>query len=417
MTRHILGEAFGALAHYRLRSLLTMLSVTWGITCLMLLISYGEGFGLALTRAFDQIGKNLVVVFPGQTSLQAGGERSGRRILLELSDVQALQEGIPTLEAVSPEARRFLPLNYGYRTRDYNVAGVYQAFQRIRAMELDTGRFLSDEDLQQRRRVVVIGSDVKKQLFSGQPAIDQEIKISGARFVVIGVLKKKTQISNYSAPDDDTALIPFTTMAAMFNTRYLNNLVVLPASNHFRDRIVADLRAALARAHNFNARDEQAVIILDWNQFRSLVTNLSAGLQILLSIIGALTLSVGAVGVMNIMLVSVTERTPEIGVLKALGARRCHVLGQILAEGLILILTGGLLGIILAALMVRLIGSLPFLGPLFEASSGTGDIYLTLSLPALLVSGLVLLVVGLSAGLLPAFRAAHLDPATAIRRE
>jgi putative ABC transport system permease protein len=417
MIRHILAEAFNALTHYKLRSALTMLSVTWGIASLVLLLSYGHGFGVALVQAFDQIGKDLIVIFPGQTSQQAGGERAGRRILLELRDVEALREGVPTIEAISPEVRRFLPVNFGYRTRNYNVDGVYAAFERIRRTDVAVGRFLSEDDVLQRRRVAVIGANLRKELFSGLPAVGNDIKINGVRFTVIGVLKKKTQITNYEPPDDMTAFVPFTTLATIVNTRYLNNIVVLPANNHFRNRIVSDLRTALARVHNFSVRDERALRIMDWNQFRAIVTDLSLGLKVLLTVIGTLTLSIGAVGVMNIMLVSVTQRTREIGVLKALGARRQHILGQILLEGLVLTATGGLFGYLVAALATYMIGSLPLLGPLFEDTSGQGDIHLRLSFSALLVSSLVLIVVGLAAGIVPAIRAARLDPAQAIRSE
>jgi putative ABC transport system permease protein len=417
MIRHVFREALNALSHYKLRSALTMLSVIWGVASLMLLLSYGQGFGLALVSAFDQIGKDLIVIFPGQTSLQAGGERSGRRILLELADVEAIREGVPTVEAVSPEVRRFLPVSLGYRVRDYSVAGVYAAFERIRGMEMETGRFLSEDDVSQRRRVVVIGAKLTTELFSGRPAVGSEVKIGGVRFTVIGVLSKKTQITNYNTPDDMTAFVPYTSLSTLMDIRYLNNIVVLPVSNRFRDRLIPDLRAALARAHNFNVRDERAVDILDWNKFRGIVTSLSLGLNALLTVIGALTLSIGAVGVMNIMLVSVTERTREIGVLKALGARRRHILAQILLEGTTLTAAGGLLGFLLAAGITRLIGSLPLLGPIFEDTSGRGDIRLGISFSALLISSGVLVAVGLISALLPAIRAARLDPVQAIRSE
>jgi putative ABC transport system permease protein len=417
MIRHVFSEAFNALSHYKLRSALTMLSVTWGIASLVLLLSYGNGFRAALVQAFDQIGKDLIVIFPGQTSEQAGGERAGRRIPLELRDVEALREGVPTIEAISPEARRYLPVNFGYRTRSYSVAGVYAPFGRIRRTEIAEGRFLSEEDVLHRRRVAVIGADLKKELFSGMPAIGADIKISGVRFTVIGVLEKKTQITNYSSPDDRSAFVPYTTLATMMNVRYLDDIVVLPVQNHFRQRIVEDLRAALARAHHFGARDERAVTILDWNEFRSIVTNLSLGLQMLLTIIGALTLSIGAVGVMNIMLVSVEERTREIGILKSLGARRRHILGQILLEGLTLTAAGGLFGFLLAALLTQLIGTLPLLGPLFEDTSGQSDVHLGISFSALAVASAVLILVGLVAGLVPALRAARLDPVAAMRSE
>ena len=417
MIRHIFSEALNALSHYKLRSALTMLSVTWGIASLVLLLSYGNGFEAALVKAFDQIGKDLIVIFPGQTSEQAGGERAGRRVLLELRDVEALLEGVPTIEAVSPEVRRFVPVNFGYRTRNYSVAGVFASFGRIRRIEVAQGRFLSEDDVLHRRRVAIIGADLKKELFSAMPAIGADIKISGVRFTVIGVLEKKTQITNYSSPDDRSAFVPYSTLATMVNVRYLDDIVVLPAQNHFRQRIIGDLRAALARAHHFGARDERAVVILDWNEFRSTVTNLSLGLRVLLTIIGGLTLSIGAVGVMNIMLVSVAERTREIGILKSLGARRRHILGQILLEGLTLTAAGGLFGFLLAGLLTLLIGTLPLLGPMFEDTSGQSDIHLGISLSALAVASVVLILVGLVAGLIPALRAARLDPVAAMRSE
>lgn len=417
MTRHIFSEALNALSHYRLRSVLTMLSIVWGVASLMLLLSYGEGFDRALTRAFLQIGKDLVVIFPGQTSMQAGGERSGRWIRLDLDDVKAIEEGVPTVEAVSPEVRKFWDISYNDRTRGYGVSGVYACFERIRSATIASGRYLSEEDVLHRRRVVVIGENLRHGLFSGLPALGSDIKIQGVRFTVIGVLEKKTQISNYSSPDDMTAFVPYTTLSGLTDTRYLDDIVLLPASNQFRERIVTDVRACLARAHNFNVNDTRAVEILEWNKFLALITNVSLGLKILLTIIGTFTLSIGAVGVVNIMLVSVTERTREIGVLKALGARRRHILLQILFEGLVLTLTGGLCGFVLATGLVKLIGSLPFLGPLFEDTSGRGDIHLAVSLSALVVSSSILTAVGLIAGMIPAIRAARLNPVQAMRSE
>jgi putative ABC transport system permease protein len=417
MIRYIFSEALNALGHYKLRSLLTMLSIIWGVASLMLLLSYGQGFDQALTKAFLQIGKDLVVVFPGQTSMQAGGERSGRRIRLELADVKAIQEGVPTVESVSPEVRRYWPVTYSDRTRSYGVSGVYACFERIRSAALAAGRYLSEDDVLHRRRVAVIGENVRHELFSGLPAIGSEIKIKGVRFTVVGLLEKKTQISNYSTPDDMTVFVPFTTLSGITDTRYLDDVVLLPASNLFRDRIVVDIRAALARAHNFNVKDERAVEIIEWNKFLAIITNVSLGLKVLLTIIGTFTLSIGAVGVVNIMLVSVTERTREIGVLKALGARRRHILLQILFEGLALTLSGGFLGFVLAALLIKLIGSLPFLGEIFEDTSGRGDIHLAVSLSALLVSSTILSAVGVVAGMIPAIRASRLDPVQAMRSE
>ncbi|SPE57212.1 ABC efflux pump, inner membrane subunit [Verrucomicrobia bacterium] len=417
MIRHIFGEALGALMHYRLRSVLTMMSIVWGIASLMLLLSYGQGFERALTSAFLQIGKDLILISSGQTSMQAGGERSGRSIRLELSDVKVIQDSVPTIEAVSPEVRRWYDVSLNDRTRGYSVSGVHPGYARIRNAKLAAGRYLSGEDLLQRRRVVVIGDNIRKELFGGVSPVGNEIKIGGVRFLVIGLLEKKTQITNYDSPDDMTAFVPLTALSSVTDTRYLDHIVLLPASGQFRARVAQDVRAALARAHNFNVLDTRAVQILEWTQFLSLVTNLSLGLNILLTVIGTLTLSIGAVGVVNIMLVSVTERTREIGILKAIGARRSHILLQILLEGLVLTLSGGLIGFLVAAALIRAIGSLPFLGPIFQDTSGRGSIYLTISISAVLVSSGILVVVGMIAGMIPALRASRLDPVVAMRNE
>jgi putative ABC transport system permease protein len=334
-----------------------------------------------------------------------------------MSDVEAIAEGVPAVEAISPEVRRFLSVSYHPRMRQYSVCGVSPAFERIRSMEVAVGRFFGEEDAQQRRRVVVLGANVKEELFSEQPAVHRDVRINGVRYRVIGVLRKKTQITNYTTPDDQTVFVPYDTLSTLVDTRYLNNIVLMPVNNQFRARIIQEIRASLARLHRFNVRDERAVEIADWNEFRAIIDSLTTGLRVMLTLIGGLTLSIGAIGVMNIMLVAVTERTREIGVLKALGARRRHVLIQIFIEGLLITVSGGMIGLGLAVLLTKLIGTLPLLGPMFEDVSGRGDIHLGLSLSAVLVSLTVLIAVGTLAGLVPAIRAARLTPAQAIRSD
>ncbi|HWP59625.1 MAG TPA: ABC transporter permease [Candidatus Acidoferrales bacterium] len=404
MIRYIFGEAWNALTHYRLRSLLTMLSVIWGVASLMLLLSYGQGFDQAMTRAFQAIGKDLIVVFPGQTSMQAGGERAGRRVLLELRDLDGISDNVPTIQAISPEVRRWLPVTFGYRSREYGITGIYTPFQRIRNMAVEDGRLLTEDDVRGRRRVAIIGSTVKRELFSGLPAVGREIKINGIPFAVVGVLKKKVQISNYGAPDDMRVLVPLTTLSELVDTRYLSNIVIVPVNGVPRKRVIGEIRAALARVHNFNPRDERAVWIVDWNELGAIITNLGLGLKIILAVIGTLTLSIGAVGVMNIMLVSVTERTREIGIRMAVGARASDILLQFLVEAVVMAAMGGLLGI--------------FLG---IASSGLLNRWA--QWPVLISPGIVAVAflfsaaVGIFFGLYPARKAAHLDPIEALRYE
>ena len=416
--RSILAEAGQALRFNRQRSILTCISLAWGVACFVILYSYGDGFHVALSTAFRAVGQDLVLMFGGQTSSQAGGERAGRKIRLELADVEAIRDAVPLVGAISPEFMiRGATVVRGYRTQTMTVRAAYSVYGRIRNETMATGRWLSPEDQVQKQRVAVLGAKAADKLFGEIPPEGEEITINGMRFAVIGVLKTKTQISNYNTPDNECAFIPFETASLFRDLKYPDVMVWMPANPVFRTEAVRQVRETLARVHNYSPNDERAVRMIVFNEFMRMIDTMALALRLLLGFIGTLTLAIGGVGLANIMLVSVTQRTREIGVLKSIGATRRAILAQFLLEAMAIVTLGGGAGVAVGWAATSLLQSLPFLGPIFHDTSGAGDIHLEISRFAVLTSTLMLEVVGLIAGLLPAIKAARLDPIEALRYE
>jgi putative ABC transport system permease protein len=415
----IAREALAALAFNRQRSILTMLSLAWGVTCFIILYSYGEGFGTALTTSFKAVGQDLILMFGGQTSAQAGGMRSGRVIRLDRDDVDAIRDTVPTVAAISPEVlMRRTPVTHGYRSQNMTIRGVLPAdYQRVRNMTVSTGRWLSTEDETRKERTAVLGAKAAESLFGEAPPEGEKITIQGMQFQVVGVLKTKIQISNYNTPDNECVFITYGTMSLLRDVKYPEDIVWTPTNPLFRAEALKQIRATLGRLHHFSPTDERAVEIIVFNEFMKQIDGMTAALRILLGLIGTMTLAIGGVGLANIMLVSVTQRTREIGVIKSLGATRRSILFQFLLEAMTIVTIGGILGIALGFAVTKGIGSLPLLGPLFKDTSGAGDIHLGISVFAAITSTVMLEIVGLVSGLLPAIRASRLDPIEALRYE
>jgi len=395
-----------------------MASLAWGVACFVILYSYGEGFGTALQTSFQAVGQDLILVFGGQTSTQAGGERAGHKIRLETDDVQIIRDTVPMVGAISPEIMlRGTPVVRGYRQQNMSIRAVEPPYGKIRNMTLASGRWLSPEDFQTKERVAVIGAKAAEKLFGDIPPVGEKIAIKGTQFQIIGLLKTKTQISNYNTPDNECLFIPFSTASLFRNTKYPDDIVWMPANPIFRKEAVKGVRATLGRVHNFSPTDERALEILIFNEFKKVIDAMSIALQVLLGLIGALTLAIGGIGLANIMLVSVTQRTREIGVLKSIGATRREILLQFMLEAMAIVTAGGLLGVLIGWAATAGIQTLPLLGPLFKDDSGGGDIHLKISNFAVITSTVVLELIGMVAGLLPALKASRLDPIDALRYE
>jgi putative ABC transport system permease protein len=412
MFRELARQAYNALTFNRRRSLLTMLGMAWGIATVVLLLAYGAGFQSALMIAFRTFGGNLVAVFPGRTSVQAGGSKAGVQVKLTDNDIEYLRTEVPTLTRISPEVNKNSVVAYGTRSSNYNVRGAYAAYQQIRSVEVGEGSFFGEQEDFTHSRVAVLGYDVKKKLFSGQNAMGETVRIDGISYQVIGVLKH--MISNGDDNMNAMIYIPFSAMRDLKDTFYLDAICLDYEGDHAK--VVRAVRTSMAFHHGFDPKDERAVFVFDAVKDLADLTVITVGIKVLLGFIGMLTLGIGGVGLMNIMLVSVTQRTREIGVEKALGARRWQILFQFLAEAMVITFIGGVAGVILAYFVSWSVGSLTLWSAFIE-DANEGDIHLIIDSGTLIASTLILSFVGIVSGMLPAIKAARLDPIEALRYE
>ncbi len=415
MWKILLEEFWGDLRTQKTRALLTTFAITWGTISVVLLLSFGEGLKRAVVKGTLGMGGNMLMLSSGETSLPHQGLPRGRQVRLREEDLPLLLGSVEELEKGSVSYGRWgARLKTDALSTTTFMEGVDPAFEDLRhTYAAPGGRFLNARDVAERRRVVFLGDSIAARLFPGESAVGRTLLLDGVPFTVVGAMQNKMQTSMNNGPDADRALIPSSTFRAIYGNRYVDHLVVLPRDPAQMERVQARVRETLGRKYGFDPADERAVGVWDYSEEVRMTRLIGGGIQIFLGVVGGLTLLVAGVGVANVMYVVVRERTREIGVKRALGARRRHIMAQFVFEALALALAGGLAGLLFATAVVLGVDAIPDGGN--EALQFLANP--KLSWPIALATVGILAGIGLLAGFFPARRAAGLDPVESLRYE
>jgi putative ABC transport system permease protein len=414
----ILRQAFATFRAHKMRTFLTMFGIVWGIASVIILVGLGRGFSVDQKRHMQTLGKDLVIVWGGRTSAQAGGRAAGREIHLNVDDADLIRDECYLVHYVSPELRRTIPEVSQYNLANRGVVGMWPAYQNFRSLQISEGRLITDDDEREGRRVLVLGSKANRQLFPGQPALGATVLVQSLPYLVVGVLKEKNQNNSYSGPDNDYLFAPYSAVSRDFPpptkpgagiTRgYLDDIVFEVGDPEEHEAAVVQVRSTLGRVHHFEPLDKDALFIWDTMEGAKLLDKIFGVVTLFFGCVAIVTLCLGGIGVMNIMLVSVTERTREIGTRKAMGATKRDILRQFFAESAMLTIVSGVLGLSFGMGLCAALEALPL--PDFVPHP-------IVSWISIVASILTLSLITVTAGMYPAQRAADMTPVESLRYE
>jgi putative ABC transport system permease protein len=398
----IFKEFIRDLRAQKLRTVLTIFGIIWGTVAIIVLLAFGNGFQRATMKTMKGIGESIILLFPGRTARPFMGYGVNRWIRFREDDAYLLEKQIPKIMQISPEYSTWrATLRVGTNRRNPNVTGCIPVYAEIRnIIPAEGSRFLNEMDMKNNRRVVFLGNELAAYLFEGEDPVGKYVYVGSNLFRVIGVMQTKEQDSSYNSRDQDRAFIPTSTFNAIFGHRYINNIVIKPESPMDSPGIIDEIYTVMGNKYKFDPEDREALSIWDTSEFQKMILYVFLGLNIFMGIIGSFTLTVGGVGVANIMYVVVQERTREIGIKRSVGAKKHHIMTQFFVETFFIISLGAIIGILISMVLIFLITLLPI-----DEFVGTPSISWWVAAVALFLLG----AIGFIAGYFPARRAAGLN--------